>query len=166
MFAKPQRFANRISVAMWMIAAMTVTAAAEDGKAGRYTMSPSADGFVRLDTQTGEMSLCSKVADDWACRPMANANKAASGDSSEIAALRQENEELRAEIKKLDEMLGLGDKDGKSPVPHRPGGSNFQLPTEKQVDEALDYFTNMIKKFQEKLKELDKSPPQPEPRAL
>ena len=37
---------------------------------GRYTMSPVDNGFVRLDTETGAMSLCGRRDAKWVCEPM------------------------------------------------------------------------------------------------
>lgn len=125
--------------------------AAQDGKPGRYTMSPTDGGFVRLDTLTGEMSLCRRTGDTWGCEPMDDSDAADRG--SELAELRRENERLKAEIERLDDMLGLGDDGGAKPAPNVAPG--LRLPTEKQIEDTLDYFTNIMKKFQERLKDLE-----------
>ena len=78
--------------------------AAEGPQTGRYTMHKSDDGFVRLDTQTGVMSLCRKRDGGWACDAMTGTGQAGSG---ELARLRRENAELKAEIKRMEEHLGL-----------------------------------------------------------
>lgn len=129
--------------------------AAEGPQTGRYTMHKSDDGFVRLDTQTGVMSLCRKRDGGWACDAMAGTGQAGSG---ELARLRRENAELKAEIKRMEEHLGLrGD-------PAKPArkSSDFKLPTEKEVDQALDYFERMLKKFQDRLKRLERNSETPE----
>ncbi|MGI9422640.1 MAG: hypothetical protein ACR2PA_05565 [Hyphomicrobiaceae bacterium] len=115
------------------------------------------DGFVRLDTQTGAMSLCRRDDDEWSCRPMASSGAAVGSDAE---TLRQENERLKAEVKRLEGLLGLED-------PARPGTGKhaFRLPSEKEVDKALDYFENMLRKFQERLKKLERGP-EPEPKQL
>lgn len=130
-------------------AACATTAVAEEPRAGRYSMYKADDGFVRLDTQTGAMSLCRRVDDDWSCRPMASSGAA---KGSEVEQLRAENERLAAEVKRLEGLLGL------EADPPRPGGDKhaFRLPSEKEVDQALDYFENMLRKFQERLKRLER----------
>jgi hypothetical protein len=37
---------------------------------GRYTFSKVPEGLVRLDAQTGEVSLCSQRTVGWACQVM------------------------------------------------------------------------------------------------
>ena len=120
-------------------------------------MHKAEDGFVRLDTETGAMSLCRKVDDNWACRRMLSGDKA---DQGEISKLRRENEDLRAEVKRLSQMLALGGPKLNDPSdPERPGknGNSFRLPTEKEVDQALNYFENILRKFQERLKKLERN---------
>ena len=38
-----------------------------DEENGRYTLSPVADGVIRLDTRTGAVSTCSNTGAGWAC---------------------------------------------------------------------------------------------------
>ena len=130
---------------------------ATDQGAGRYTMHKAEDGFIRLDTQTGAMSLCRKDDDDWACERMASSGR---GSDDEIAQLKQENRDLRAEVKRLARMLALKAPGRDDPLdPARPGskGHGFKLPTEKEVDQALNYFENILRKFQERLKKLERN---------
>src|ERR1700691_566043 len=69
--------------------------AAPDSQGGRYIFNKQADGFVRLDGQTGEVSLCSQKTVGWAC-------EAAPEDrgllENEIARLRGENAALKKDI--------------------------------------------------------------------
>lgn len=127
---------------------------AQQSTAGRYTMHQTDDGMLRLDTHTGAVSLCSKIQDSWACKPMADEN----ASTKEIDRLRNENSRLRAEVDRLDKMLGLGgSRPGTEADPPRPGSQqhSFRLPSEKEVDQALNYFERMLKKFQDRLKKLE-----------
>ncbi|HMK71331.1 MAG TPA: hypothetical protein VK442_10215 [Xanthobacteraceae bacterium] len=62
---------------------------------GRYTLSKVAEGFVRLDTQTGEVSLCSQRTVGWACQAMPEDRAVL---ENEIARLRRENAALKKDI--------------------------------------------------------------------
>ena len=151
-------------------AILTSQAVAQD-RAGRYTMHKAEDGFVRLDTQSGAMSLCRKSDDAWACEPMAGSHRA---DQRELAKLRRENAELREQIKQLgsrpaDRSGGEVDPSDPPRPGARSGGgtsSGLRLPTEKEVDQALNYFENILRKFQDRLKRLERNQDNPETKPL
>ena len=46
--------------------------AAPESENGRYSMSPVADGVLRLDTRTGQVSLCRQKSDSWICEATAD----------------------------------------------------------------------------------------------
>jgi hypothetical protein len=66
-----------------------------DSDHGRFSFSKVADGLLRLDLKTGEVSLCSQRAVGWACQ-------AAPDDrgvfENEIERLRTENAALKKEL--------------------------------------------------------------------
>ena len=66
-----------------------------DTAGGRYTFNKVADGLLRLDTQTGEVSLCSQRTVGWACQAAPDDRAVM---ESEIARLRAENAALKKEI--------------------------------------------------------------------
>ena len=78
---------------------LTVPAVADDttpDTAGsRYMFSKQADGFLRLDTQTGKVSLCSQKAVGWACEAAPEDRDAL---ENEITRLRAENAALKKDI--------------------------------------------------------------------
>jgi hypothetical protein len=69
--------------------------ATPDNAGGRYIFNKTVEGVVRLDTQTGEVALCSQRTVGWACT-------AAPEDrallEAEIARLRAENAALKKDI--------------------------------------------------------------------
>jgi hypothetical protein len=112
---------------------------------GRYSMTPTPNGVVRLDTQTGAMSLCTGSAGQWSCQDMNDSQRTL---VAEIDKLRAENKSLRDQVDQMDQNLGLNDNGLNPPKP------KFTLPTEQDVDKAFDYLEAMAKKIHERLDRL------------
>jgi hypothetical protein len=66
-----------------------------DSDHGRYSFSKVADGLLRLDLKTGEVSLCSQRAVGWACQAAPDDRTVL---ENEIARLRTENAALKQEL--------------------------------------------------------------------
>lgn len=62
---------------------------------GRYSFNKVADGFVRLDTQTGAVSLCQAHTVGWACQAVPEDRAVL---ENEISRLRRENAALKKDI--------------------------------------------------------------------
>ncbi len=91
---------------------------------GRYTMQPIEGGFLRLDTETGAVSVCKGENGDWACRPAADERSDLEEDN---ARLRAENEVLRAQIEDM--------------------GATPEVPTDEDIDAAMDTFEKVAERF-------------------
>jgi hypothetical protein len=137
------------------LAALPASAQSRDVP-GRFTMQPIEGGFLRLDTQTGAVSTCRAGAGNVVlCQPAQEENQ---GLAKEIARLRAENTELKAEVKRLQELAAVIPP---PPAAEPPGKEKFQLPTEEDVDHALDYVERMFKKFRERLRNLEEDNKKP-----
>lgn len=66
-----------------------------DSEDGRYAFSKQADGVLRLDKQTGDVSLCSQRTVGWACQAAPDDRAVL---ENEIARLRRENAALKKDI--------------------------------------------------------------------
>jgi hypothetical protein len=143
------------------IALLLLVGAAPDAErpGARYRLTPADGGaFLRLDTETGATSVCRRKDGGWACEAAADDRRALLGEIDRLAA---ENTELKSAVKRLEELLGLPDADTKSP---KRGSFNldlkdFRLPSERDVDRAMDYVEGMVRKFKERwrgLKDLDR----------
>ena len=73
-----------------------------DVENGRYTLSPVADGVIRLDTRTGAVSICSSSGAGWACYSVPDERAAL---DAEIGRLQADNEKSRGELEKLKAEL-------------------------------------------------------------
>jgi hypothetical protein len=85
--------------ALTILLAALATASAEpatpDSENGRYSFNPVADGVLRLDTRTGQVSQCSRSDAGWTCREVPDER---SSLESEIARLQGENAMLKKEL--------------------------------------------------------------------
>ena len=61
--------------------------ATPDTNGGRYTLNKVTDGFVRLDTQTGEVALCNQRTVGWACQVAPEDRAAFESEISSSAAV-------------------------------------------------------------------------------
>src|SRR5579863_9218390 len=75
---------------------------APDSENGRFTLSPIADGVIRLDTRTGAVSTCNNAGTGWACYAVPDERAAY---DAEIGRLQAENEKSKAEIENLKAEL-------------------------------------------------------------
>ena len=73
-----------------------------DEENGRYTLSPVADGVIRLDTRTGAVSTCSNTGAGWACHVVPDERAAL---DAEIGRLQAENEGFKTELEQLKAEL-------------------------------------------------------------
>ena len=133
------------------VSGMTISHAQSNlpaGSPGRFTMHPADGGILRMDTQTGMLSMCKQSSSGWACT-LATDDRIALTD--EITRLKSENSDLKASVKRLEELAGVPGAQGDAGKQH----SGIQLPTEEDVDKAMSYVERMLKKFKDKLKELE-----------
>jgi hypothetical protein len=129
--------------------------AAPDSQGGRYIFNKQADGFVRLDSQTGEVALCSQKTVGWAC-------EAASEDrallENEIARLRSEN----ATLKKALLARGLPLPPGVMPEPLAQNGapqngeSSLHLPSDADIDRMVAFVGHAWHRFVEAVERAQK----------
>ncbi|MBA5779145.1 hypothetical protein H2509_18610 [Stappia sp. F7233] len=133
-----------------LLAAAPVQAADNPLDKDRYSLSETGDGFLRLDRQSGRVSLCKKVNDAWRCVPLPDAERAL---EEEIAALAIENERLTARNRELEAKIlaigrsaeeAMGGLNGKEA---RPSPDGLSAEDEKQLDRALDFTEKAMRRF-------------------
>jgi hypothetical protein len=110
---------------------------------GRYTLTPSGAGFVRLDTQTGQVSECTGAPASLVCK----------STPDERAAMQGEIDRLQAKIDAWDAAAPVADQKS----------LELNLPDDKQVDKAFNFLERMIKRFKGLVEEMRKEPSQSTP---
>ena len=76
-------------------AAAAAGQAMPDTENGRYALSTTPDGVLRLDTRTGAVSTCGNSGAGWACYAVPDERAAL---DAEIGRLQADNEKLKAEL--------------------------------------------------------------------
>lgn len=134
----------------WLLAANAALAqTAPDTDNGRFSLSPVPEGFLRMDTRTGAVSICSDKG-GWACRLVPD----------ERGALDQEIGRLQADNKKLREQAGpLTKEDSQKNAQIEPDKKlELQLPPEHEkllalIDRVWDRLIDMAVRLQKRLSE-------------
>lgn len=142
---------RRVSTPLLALFALTVLAGATpdaEERGGRFVMTPVEGGFLRMDTLTGAVSLCQRTGGKWACEAVADDRRTL---ETEMERLGAENRQLNSTVRRLEEMLAQPETGS-----HADKGPKFQIPSEEDVDRALGYMQRLMRKFKEKMRELDK----------
>jgi hypothetical protein len=111
-------------------------ALAQDNDA-RFSMTPTADGYLKLDRRTGVVSQCTKQDSLFRCTVVPDERHAL---QDEIDRLSRENAELRA---RLDAAATAGSGAAKPPA----------LPSEAELDRALSLMERALRRFKDMMRE-------------
>jgi hypothetical protein len=128
------------ALALVLSVAASACLAAEEP--GRYTMTPAGDGFLRLDTATGAVSICRQKLDAWTCE----------GVADDALALKQEVDRLTGENQELKDTLAKAEakEAQEGPLPANP---STQFPA-LALDEMTDFINKMIRRLQDLVRDL------------
>jgi hypothetical protein len=119
-------------VTLLLLAVAVAYGAEPDTAHGRYAFQVVPDGLMRLDTATGEVSLCAKHAAGWVCTAVADDRAALDG---EIGRLARENAQLRTALAAHGLRLPGG-------VTGQSGGSQDPL-DDRQFDRVMGFFERL-----------------------
>jgi len=148
------RIATSSSRPMLLIAAAAVLLA--DGAAlaqtrpdtenGRYALSPTGDGVLRLVTKTGTVSTCTNSGAGWACYAVPDERAAM---DTEIGRLQAENEKLKAQLAERDGTVAGKSEDAmpksdslRKPEPKVAEGERkieIPLPSDRDMDRMMSF---------------------------
>ena len=144
----PSKFSILVAAALVCAGAMGAAAAQAmpDSENGRYVLSPVADGVIRLDTRTGDVSTCTNTGTGWACYTVPDERAAL---DAEIGRLQADNEKLKAQLAarepvvtgKIDEPLPKSDS-LKKPDPKVAEGERkieIPLPSDRDMDRVMSF---------------------------
>ena len=115
-----------------------------DNENGRYSFSSVPDGVLRLDTRTGQVSLCARQASGWTCNAVPDERQAL---ESEIARLQRENGALKKDM--LARGLPLPGGVAKAPSAEQQRELNLKvpLPSDAEIDRVMSAFEKMWRRL-------------------
>lgn len=115
--------------------AFTASGAGAAEITGRYVLEKVEQGFLRLDSQTGVMSLCAVSSGVWECSAVKDEGL---DGTKELGRLRDENEGLKKRLAELEK-----------------NGATTKLPSDQEVDRMMDIFGKMFDRFLDFAREMD-----------
>ena len=143
---------TRFAILTASVLALLIAAGAhaQEPVSSRYTLERTENGFVRLDTRTGEMSICTEKTGQLVCRLAADERRAFEESLSDLSA------RVEALEKRLDALA--------------PAEQGSGIPDEAELDRALNAMEKMMRRFFGMVEELEKEfddkpkiPPEPIP---
>jgi hypothetical protein len=102
---------------------------------GRYVMSPTTDGFLKLDTRTGDVSECRRADGGFRCTLTPDERTAL---QAEVDRLTQENASLRQ---------SLAAAGGTPPVAPQAKPAPNTGPSDQEFDRALTLMERFMRRF-------------------
>jgi hypothetical protein len=136
---------------------------APDLEKGRYSLSPVADGVIRLDTRTGAVSTCNNSGAGWACYAVPDERAAL---DAEIGRLQSDNEKLKAQLAareptvtgKIDEPLPKTDSLKPSAPKAAEGERKIEipLPSDRDMDRVMSFLEQAWRRLVEMANRMQK----------
>ena len=114
-------------------------AAAEEAE--RYRLERTQDGYVRLDTTTGAMTLCREADGRLVCAPAAQGSDQETGSASEIESLRERLRLLEGRVAALESGVPVAG-----------------LPPEEEFERGIGYMERFFRMFMGLVKEFEDEP--------
>jgi hypothetical protein len=159
-----------VLVSILVSADAALAQSAPDSEKGRYTMSPTADGVIRLDTRTGAVSTCSNGGTGWACYVVPDERAAY---DQEIGRLQADNQKSKEEIEKLkielasrapvaegkaDDVLPKSDplKKAEPKVAENPRKIEIPLPSDHDMDRVMSFLEQAWRRLVEMANRMQK----------
>jgi hypothetical protein len=154
--AKSSKILKLVVLVVCVAGAGAAVAGAPEAENGRYTLSTTADGALRLDTRTGAVSTCSNSGAGWACYAVPDERAAM---DSEIGRLQAENEKLKAELAtreptvsgKIEEVLPKSDslKRSEPKIAESERKIEIPLPSDRDMDRMMSFLEKAWRRLME-----------------
>ena len=142
-------FTIALTMSLAALGAASAQPATPDSENGRYSFNPVADGVLRLDTRTGQVSQCSRSDAGWTCKTVPDER---SSLETEIARLQGENATLKKDLL----ARGLPLPGVPSHPAAKPGEPELKLPSDADVDKVMSFLERAWRRLLEMGREVQK----------
>lgn len=119
---------------------------APDSENGRFSFSRTEDGYLRLDSRSGQVSVCTRKPVGWACHPVPDERTALEG---EIARLQADNGLLKKEL--LARNIPLPGSIKKDPPVAKLPDVELKLPSDSDLDRVFTFMDKVWRRLAEKM---------------
>lgn len=143
------------SALVLIVLALAATSAAAQGAApdaenGRFSFNQVPEGLLRLDTRTGQVSLCSKREAGWACQVVPDERAVL---ESEVARLQAENGALKKEM--IARGVPLPGPTTGAPPKVRPE-VELRLPSDAELDRVMTFMEKAWRRLLDMVDEMQR----------
>lgn len=110
-------------IAFSSLAFVFLAASPSEAQEERYQLERTENGYVRMDTRTGAMTLCREQGSDLVCRPASEGN-----EQTKLDTLRDRIEALEGRVEALE-------------------GGETTVPLEEEFEQSLNMMERFFRRF-------------------
>ena len=129
----------RLAAAILLVVLVNPTGAS--AQEDRYAIERTEDGYVRLDTRTGQMSICSEQSGQLVCRMAVDEREALHDD---LDALQERLAAVEDRLAALEGVPAAG------------------LPSQDEFEQSLGYMERFFRRFMDMVNEIERNEPTPD----
>jgi len=138
------------TVAVALISTAALAQTGPETEDGRYSFNRAGDGYLRLDSRTGQVSQCTRRAVGWACQAVPDERATL---EAEITRLQGENASLKKQLFANNVPLPDGMRPD-DPAAKREEQPSFRLPSEAEINRAVTYLSDVWRRLVEAMTNL------------
>lgn len=132
--------------AVALVAPVLAASGAVAQETGRYRLEQTETGYVRLDTKTGAISVCTEQSQGQMICKMATEDR---------EAYENDLADLQDRVKVLEDRLAAIDQKGGN------GSTASGLPSEQEFEQSMSYMERFMRRFMDIAKSFDSEPEKP-----